>query len=195
MISIPDYLGGHVGVTKIDPPVLKDIQKKYNITSMVDVGCGPGGMKLLCDALGIDWFGIEGDSNVMETNAHGLLWDLTIGVPPIDKTFDLGWSTEFLEHIEEKYIPNFLPIFQKCKYVCCSGALPGTPGHHHVNCQPTHYWIEVFDSYGFYYDEDYTTLLRKISVQERIRAADGFKKTEGRRKQFFSNTGMFFIKK
>lgn len=195
MIETPDHLGGHVGVTKLDPPVLKDIQLKYNVKSLVDVGCGPGGMKTLCDELKIDWYGVEGDPNVMQTNKHGILWDLTTGEPPIERNFDLGWSTEFLEHIEEKYIPNFLPIFQKCKYVCCSGALPGTPGYHHVNCQPTEYWIEVFNSYGFDYDEDYTMHLRSISLQQRLRKADGFTKIEGRRKQFFSTTGMFFIKR
>lgn len=195
MTDTPEYLGGHVGVTKLDPPVLNSIKDKYNIKSLVDVGCGPGGMKVLCDQLGIDWYGVEGDPTVMTTNKDGILWDLTTGIPPIDKEFDLGWSTEFLEHIEAEYIPNFLPIFQKCKYVCCSGALPNTPGHHHVNCQPTEYWIDIFDNYGFDYDEAYTEHLRSISMQQRLRKVDGFTKIEGRKKQFFKTTGMFFIKR
>lgn len=190
-----DHLGGHVNVTKLDPPVFNDILQKYKIKSMVDVGCGPGGMKTLADKANVFWYGVEGDSSVMQTNQNGILWDLTKGKPPIDREFDLGWSTEFLEHIYEEYIPNFLPIFQKCKVVCCSGALPGVPGHHHVNCQPTEYWIDVFNDYGFDYDEEYTMHLRNISLQQRLRAADNYTKIEGRRKQFFRVSGMFFIRR
>jgi len=72
MTDVPGHLGGHVGVTKLDPPVLRDIQKKYNVKSIVDIGCGPGGMKTLCDSLEIDWFGIEGDATVMQTNDNGI---------------------------------------------------------------------------------------------------------------------------
>ena len=187
-----DYLGGHVNVTKLDAPVFEQLVKTFSITSMVDVGCGPGGMKTLADQHNVFWYGVEGDPEVMQTNEHGILWDLTKGVPLIDRTFDLGWSTEFLEHIYEEYIPNFLPIFQKCKVVCCSGALPGVPGHHHVNCQPTEFWVDVFDQYGFDYDKDLTEHLREISEQSRLRQ-DGTKKVESRRKQFFKASGMFFV--
>jgi hypothetical protein len=188
-----DYLGGHVNVTKLDIPVFEQLVKDFSIDSMVDVGCGPGGMKTLADQHNVFWYGVEGDAEVMQTNEHGILWDLTKGVPPIQRNFTLGWSTEFLEHIYAEYIPNFLPIFQKCKIVCCSGALPGVPGHHHVNCQPTEYWVDVFDQYGFDYDVEYTDYLRSISVQQRLRQSDGFTKIESRRKQFFKNSGMFFV--
>lgn len=193
MIEIPEHLGGHIHVTKVDVPVITDIKKTFNIKSVIDIGCGPGGMQDICNDLDISWYGLEGDPNVMQTNESGMLWDLTTGIPPITKNFDLAWSTEFLEHIEEKYIPNFLPIFQKAKYACCSGALPGTPGHHHVNCQPTEYWIAVFNSYGFDFDATYTNILRNISVQERIRKTDNFRKVESGKKQFFKTTGMFFV--
>jgi len=118
-MTTPDHLGGHCNVTKINQPVLIDIQEKYKVKSLIDIGCGPGGMKVLCDKLNIDWYGIDGDPEVMKTTDHSLLYDFTEGTPVIDREFDIAWSTEFLEHIEEKYIPNFLPLFQKAKIVCC----------------------------------------------------------------------------
>ena len=204
-MTTPDHLGGHCNVTKINQPVLIDIQEKYKVKSLIDIGCGPGGMKVLCDKLNIDWYGIDGDPEVMKTTDHSLLYDFTEGTPVIDREFDIAWSTEFLEHIEEKYIPNFLPLFQKAKIVCCSAGLPGWPGHNHVNCQPPQYWIDVFKDYGFEYDDEYTNHLKSISVPERVWNVDkniggdrsvkrGDITREGERKNFFKLAGLFFTK-
>ena len=34
----------------------------------------------------------------------------------------------------------------------CTAAPPGTPGHHHVNCQTNEYWYDKFLSYGYEVD-------------------------------------------
>ena len=204
-MTAPDHLGGHCNVTKINRPVLNRLIEKYEVKSIIDIGCGPGGMKVLCDSLNVDWYGIDGDPEVMKTTDHSLLYDFTQGTPVIDREFDLAWSTEFLEHIEEKYIPNFLPLFQKAKIVCCSAGLPGWPGHNHVNCQPPEYWIDVFKDYGFEYDGEYTDYLKSISVPERVwnkdeenvrgvRVTKGDITRESERKNFFKLAGLFFTK-
>ena len=204
-MTAPDHLGGHCNVTKINRPVLNRLIEKYEVKSIIDIGCGPGGMKVLCDSLNVDWYGIDGDPEVMKTTDHSLLYDFTQGTPVIDREFDLAWSTEFLEHIEEKYIPNFLPLFQKAKIVGCSAGLPGWPGHNHVNCQPPEYWIDVFKDYGFEYDGEYTDYLKSISVPERVwnkdeenvrgvRVTKGDITRESERKNFFKLAGLFFTK-
>ena len=204
-MTAPDHLGGHCNVTKINRPVLNRLIEKYEVKSIIDIGCGPGGMKVLCDSLNVDRYGIDGDPEVMKTTDHSLLYDFTQGTPVIDREFDLAWSTEFLEHIEEKYIPNFLPLFQKAKIVCCSAGLPGWPGHNHVNCQPPEYWIDVFKDYGFEYDGEYTDYLKSISVPERVwnkdeenvrgvRVTKGDITRESERKNFFKLAGLFFTK-
>jgi Methyltransferase domain. len=108
-----DHLGGHCNVTKINRPVLNHIREKYKITSLIDIGCGPGGMKVLCDELHIDWYGIDGDPAVLKTTDHSLLYDFTQGTPVINKKFDLAWSTEFLEHIEENTYLTFYLYFKR----------------------------------------------------------------------------------
>jgi len=176
---IPKHLGGHQGHTCRDYPVLKHLKQQLKIKSMVDIGCGPGAVAEDAAELKIDWFGIDGDPSVCQTTDTSLLHDFTIGPPEIDKTFDLAWSVEFLEHVYEEYMDNYMQVFAKANYVCCTAAPPGTGGHHHVNEQDKEYWIDAFKQYGFTYNEDRTMLLYRISKM---------------RKKFFKRSGMFFYK-
>ena len=74
---------------------------------MLDVGCGPGGMIELAESVGISSWGIDGDPYV-KRQTPVIIHDYTLG--PVDasrlprKQFDLAWSVEFLEHVEEKFI-------------------------------------------------------------------------------------------
>ena len=45
-------------------------------------------------------------------------------------------------------------------------ALPGQPGHHHVNCQPIEYWVAVMQAFGFETDELHTNAIRKASTMK-----------------------------
>jgi len=51
--------------------------------------------------MGIDWYGVDGDKTVIENTDYSLVHDFTLGEATLDKTFDLVWCTEFLEHVEE----------------------------------------------------------------------------------------------
>ena len=44
---------------------------------------------------------IDGDVTVIENTDYSLVHDFTLGEFKIDKTFDLVYRTEFLEHVEE----------------------------------------------------------------------------------------------
>ena len=50
-MELEDHLGGHQGTTHIDKGTLRWAIDKLNVTSMLDVGCGPGGMVELADSL------------------------------------------------------------------------------------------------------------------------------------------------
>lgn len=171
----PDHLGGHLNVTHTDPGALAFLQEKFNVKAMLDIGCGPGGMEQIANDFGIEWLGIDGDPSVKKKNT--IIHDFTVSPANFSKTFDLGWSVEFLEHVEEKYIGNFMPMFQCCKVVAITHALPRTPGHHHVNCQPPEYWIEKFEQAGFAFLPDVTEEMRARSTMAR---------------EFVRNTGMVF---
>lgn len=91
------------------------------------------------------------------------LHDFTQGIIPISKIFDLGWSIEFVEHVDEKYIDNFIDTFKKCKYICMTHALPNQGGYHHVNEKPQEYWVDLLENNGFKFLKSTTEALRLFS--------------------------------
>jgi SAM-dependent methyltransferase len=155
-----DHLGGHYGGTCMTIPTFDYIRNKFNIKSVIDIGCGPAGMTEYINYSGVYCIGVDGDTT-LEPKDYVLIQDYTLGKLQLDETFDLAYSTEFLEHVYDTYIPNFIDTYQKANYVFCSAAPPGQGGHHHVNEQPISYWIEKFKEYGFTYDEITTEELKK----------------------------------
>jgi len=177
-IFIKKHLGGHRGRSHIDEITLDYLVDKYNIKTMVDVGCGPGKQVELAIAKGLKAEGIDGDPDLdIYNKSYYIKHDYTES-PLKTKKYDLCWSVEFLEHVEEKYIPNFFETIIQCKIACVTFALPGKGGYHHVNCQTQDYWIKVFHQYGFQFNEKETSIIRKNS-----------------KLRFIRNTGCLFIKK
>lgn len=171
------HLGGHNNVTHIDEPVLNYFIQKYNIQSFLDIGCGPGGMVKLAANKGLYSFGIDGDPNIEEF-PNLIRHDYTKSNFLFSSRFNLGWSVEFLEHVEEKYMDNYMRTFLQCDRIVITHALPGeTGGHHHVNLQTPEYWKKKFIEYGFWLDENTTNKIRNISEM---------------RKGFMKKTGMCF---
>jgi SAM-dependent methyltransferase len=138
---------------------------KYEIKSVIDIGCGFGHA--------LQWFaqnglcaikGVEGWPEAVEKNlVKGSIvqHDFREGPAPIAQAFDLAWSAEFLEHVEERFLPNVMPLFRMARYACVTHAEPGQGGFHHVNCQGDEYWVRKFAEYGFRHDESETALLRR----------------------------------
>ena len=122
------HLGGHWNITHTDEGVLKHLIKQYNITSVIDIGCGPGEMKSVCLKHGIEWTGVDGSNKVKD---QVTLIDFEKDSLIDDNSFVLAWSIEFLGHVFEKYQDNYMKCFQKAKYVFCTAAPPGKRGHHH----------------------------------------------------------------
>ena len=189
MNKTPEHLGGHLNRTNTDEPLLRYVKDRFKIETMLDIGCGPGGMKEIANGMGIDWYGVDGDTTVIENTDYSLVHDFTFGEAKIDKTFDLIWCTEFLEHIEEKYVPNYMPLFEKGKMAVVTAAPPGWPGHHHVNCREESYWVDIFKNYGLRFNEQLTNEFKTISKMNPIA---GYQM--GDRKNFFKRAGMVFLK-
>lgn len=182
MSDLPDHLGGHLNKVHTDRATLLYLKNKYDIKTMLDVGCGPADMVVIANDRGIVAEGVDGDFTLQsEWNAKKVkvtLHDFTQGVPDVN-SFDLCWSVEFLEHVYEEYLPNIMETYKKCNYVVCTAAPPGWTGHHHVNCQPQEYWIDKFAEYGFTFNEEESLYIRENSVM---------------RKPFMQQTGMFYVR-
>ena len=178
--ALPDHLGGHMGRCHIDHGALDWIKKTFDIGSILDIGCGTGGMvEYAYDTFQMEGLGIDGDGSI-QRRAPTVVHDYTKGSLHVDnKSFDLAWSVEFLEHVEEQYIDNFMATFEMAKYALVTAAPPGTDGHHHVNCQPQGYWIDVFEKHGWKYDYEATMAVRQMSTMGR---------------DFMRDNGLFFVR-
>ena len=155
--TLPPHLGGHFGNTNVDTATLGYLVKRYGIATMLDVGCGPGGMIDAAAALGVDTLGIDGDSTI--TRPDVLIHDFTTG-PMRTADFDLIWCVEFVEHVEAQYQDNFLATFAGGKVLFLTAAPPGFPGWHHVNCQEPQYWIDLLGQHGWALDTEATQWVR-----------------------------------
>tara|TARA_Y100000310_G_scaffold11338_2_gene11934 strand:+ start:8402 stop:9013 length:612 start_codon:yes stop_codon:yes gene_type:complete len=181
--TLPEHLGGHLGTTQMDEGALEWAIKTFNIQSFLDIGCGTGRMVRLAQVQGLTAMGIDGDDTVDRKGAQCLIRDFTKSPIDLAYNYDLAWCVEFLEHVEEKYILNYMPAFRKCKYVIVTYAPPGMPGYHHVNCQTKEYWIEVFKEYDLKFSFWDTIELRKQSTMNIDRPI---------LKRYIKNNGLFF---
>lgn len=172
-----NHLGGHFNITHVDSGALCYLKDTFNIKSMLDIGCGPGGMLQIANKYKISYTGIDGDPKIPLKPPHFIRHDFTNKFNKHIKA-DLSWSVEFLEHVEEIYIPNFMELFQNTKITFCTAAPPNKEGYHHVNCKPIDYWIDIFEKFGLKYSEKHTRAIRKSSTMKR---------------EFVRTTGMVFI--
>ena len=193
MAILEEHLGGHQGTTNIDAGALDWIINELNPKSFLDIGCGPGGMVEHAERCGLDSFGIDGDYTLKRYNPDKfLIHDYTVGPAPLDKRFEFGWSVEFLEHVYEKYIPNYMQSFQQCDCILITYAPPGWGGHHHVNENTQEYWIDTFKNYGFTFNQSLTDGLRNSSTMNVPKKVKPNTPENKLRKAFVRTRGLVF---
>lgn len=162
------HLGGcstHGDAGTYYPEMWKFLIENYKISSVLDVGCGAGWSTKYFRDKGLKTVvGIEGLQDAIDGSPVKELLiqhDFEKSAFAPDGTYDLCWSCEFVEHVEESCAKNFIESFKKCKYLAMTFAAPGQTGHHHVNCQPENYWIDLLEKNGFKFDRQKTEELRE----------------------------------
>ena len=168
------HLGGCIISNDIgtwSPQVWDLLIKKFNVKSVVDVGCGAGhSLKYFIDK-NIEGLGIEGFVSAIENSpvkSYIKTHDYISSPYILEKVYDLAWCCEFVEHVEEKYSDNFMKTFENCKIVAMTHAMPNQPGFHHVNCQLPQYWINKFKDLNFSYEEELSLELRNLLPKHNI---------------------------
>ena len=140
--------------------------EKLRVRSVLDVGCSEGHAAAYFRQKGCEVLGVDGspqaqaDSRIPD--AH-VLHDYAVSEYRPEREFDLVWSCEFVEHVEERFLPHFLPTFEAGRWVMMTFAGPGQLGWHHVNCQPESYWIAKLEERGFRFHEAWTAASREVA--------------------------------
>jgi cyclopropane fatty-acyl-phospholipid synthase-like methyltransferase len=127
---------------------------------VLDVGSGDGVAVKHFREAGALCKGIDGAVQ----NEFVQLHDFTTGPVDFVSQVDVVWSCEFVEHVEERYLPWILDAFQKGAVVLMTHAFPGQGGHHHVNCQRPEYWLGAMASVGYFKDQELTDITRSLAA-------------------------------
>lgn len=145
------------------PDVWQHLADKYQIKTMVDIGCGAGWNTEWWHSKGFYAVGIEGWPEAIARTRlpmeRLIQHDYTLGPLPIPRT-DLAWSSEFVEHVEEQFIPNWMATVKCSRYFAMTFAIPGQTGHHHVCERPFDFWIEKCAENGFGHVPEETEWMR-----------------------------------
>jgi hypothetical protein len=147
------------------PSAWKFVIEKYNIQSIMDVGSGCGYAAKWFSENGMEVTAIEGLKENIDRAIFPTTWhDLTNS--SFVKNVDLVNCIEVVEHIEEKFLENLLETLCQGKYLLMTHAVPGQGGWHHVNCQPSEYWINHFERHGFILSEEDTKEIQKLAKSD-----------------------------
>ena len=155
----------HAGSTNIDIGLLMLYQNNLCLV-LYWMWVVVGGNVNYCNELGYKAYGIDGDKDILPEGSNFNLLITGVDCRSFKGPFDLCWSVEFAEHVEEKYILNFIRDFQKCRHLIFTAAPPRWGGVGHVNEQDENYWIKTLERHNFSLDVNNTNVIRKISLLE-----------------------------
>lgn len=139
------------------------------VDSVIDVGCGDGVAVRFFETLlpgsvvGVDGV-LQPAHNIFEHDFTQDEWMPPVRGSQLLPEYDLIWCCEFCEHVEEKFIPNFLETFKCAKTVILTHAFPGQAGFHHVNLRTPAYWIGVMAAIGYRLDDELTAKCRELAA-------------------------------
>jgi len=137
---------------------------EQRIWTMLDIGCARGEAMLYFEQRGIVVVGVDGCEEAIRSHyvpERAICHDFTQGPWQPGRPFDLVWCSEFLEHVEERFLPNVLPALRG-RVLALNAAVPGQGGWHHVNEQPPDYWIRAVSQLGFRHSADLTAHCRGL---------------------------------
>lgn len=162
------HLGGYIiggDEATYYPALWRWLIEFYGVHSVVDVGCGEGHACSFFAERGCEVLGIDGVSQVAtwRPDASFITHDYTTGPLPEVGSYDLAWSCEFVEHVEERFVPNFLETFKCADLVLMTHADVGQAGYHHVNCQPATYWVGAMAAIGYALNPYLTETTRELA--------------------------------
>jgi hypothetical protein len=162
------HLGGNVAEGDpftFSPAVWQYAIDRFAVSSVLDLGSGLGYASEYFFRKGMRVIAVEGLADNVRNAVYPTL-RLDLSSSRVYCKVDLVHCQEVVEHIEEKYLNNLLSSLCCGKYVLMTHALPGQPGHHHVNLQPREYWVEHMRRRGYAYLEEDSERIRRLATSE-----------------------------
>jgi SAM-dependent methyltransferase len=163
--AVEAHLGGNLvegDALTFAPRAFDYLVDRFAVASVLDLGSGLGHAaryfkKRGCDVLAVDGLAV----NVKQALYPTVQIDLTR--QPVLTRVDLVHCQEVVEHIEEAFLENLLSSLVTGRIIVMTNALPGQDGYHHVNCQPTEYWVNHLASRGCTVLAEDTRRVRKLA--------------------------------
>jgi len=133
--------------------ILPIVLSIIDVTSIIDVGCGPGSWLDVARQMGVVTLtGVEGewatewfdDEGIRSRGFDLLLANLEDELRPA-ATFDLALCIEVIEHLSPERGESFVADLCRCAgHVLFGAAIPGQKGPNHLNTRWPSYWAECF---------------------------------------------------
>jgi hypothetical protein len=184
LTNVQDTAKAHLGGNLLEgdpytysPRVWDYLVDRFALKSVLDLGSGMGYASQYFYNKGLQVIAVEGlPDNVNKSYYPCIEHDITKS--PVNCHVDLVHCQEVVEHIEEKYLDNLLTSLMCGRIIVMTNALPGQGGYHHVNEQPTEYWINHLQNRGCQMLVEDSNRIRQIA------ASDGA--------TYLANTGLVF---
>lgn len=167
-----DQQNPHVGGNLVEgdpatysPSVWAYTLGRFGIQTALDLGSGRGYSSLWFYQNGVKVLAVDGmKENCLQAVYPTALVDLAQG--PVCCAVDLVHCQEVVEHIDPQYLDNLLDSLCTGRYILMTNALPGQGGYHHVNEQPTEYWINHLKARNCWVLENDTERIRRLAQEE-----------------------------
>lgn len=147
------------------PSVWDYLIKRFAIRSVLDLGAGMAFSSDYFHRAGLQVIAVDGLKENCERSIYPSV-QLDLTTSSVFCKVDLVHCQELVEHIDKVYLHNVLRSLACGKYIVMTNALPGQGGHHHVNEQPTEYWIEHLKRYSCEVLAEDTARVRQLAQND-----------------------------
>ena len=140
----------------------------FDVKTVMDVGSGQGHTAQWFVNQGCATTAIEGlPENVQRAVVPTIGHDLTQG--PYKQPVDLTVCIEVVEHIEAKFVDHLIDTLINGRWIMMTHAVPGQRGWHHVNCQPTEYWVDLLAKRNYTLLHNHSNKIQQLAKQDQAK--------------------------
>ena len=145
------------------------LETHYAPNSVIDFGCGIGGLLSYFERKGIEIRGVDGHDAARE---FCIISRADLEIRDLRQPFDAGGgfalavAIELVEHIPSRHADTLVrSLVSGAPDVVLTAARPGQGGRHHVNERGATYWSDKFGMEGYVRDESSEETLRELFDQ------------------------------